>query len=218
MMTWLQMYTNSEVMSMNILHLDSSILGEGSVSRQLSSAVVNHLQSETEAQVTYRDLVAQPIPHLSPAYLTAGGTPEELKGEELREDLALGAKVLEEFLVADVVVLGVAFYNFTVSTQLKAWIDRIAVAGKTFRYDETGPHGLCGDKRVILAISRGGFYGSGTGMETFEHAETYLRSVFGFLGVTNVEVVAAEGINLGPDQREKSVASALQSVRSLQAA
>ena len=108
-------------------------------------------------------------------------------------------------------------YNFGIPTQLKAWIDRIAVAGKTFRYTATGPEGLMGGKRVIIALSRGGFYGAGTPASAVEHAESYLRGVFGFLGVTDVEVVIAEGLAIGPEQRDKAMQSALHSVTQLHA-
>ena len=204
---------------MSILHLDSSILGPGSVSRTISAAVVERLRaSNPNSEVVYRDLAATPIPHLSGSYHAAGQNPEGSHDATVTADLALGQEVLEEFLKADTVVLGVAFYNFTISSQLKAWIDRVAVAGKTFRYGANGAEGLCGDKRVILAISRGGYYGPGTATESFEHAESYLKSVLAFLGVTNVEVVAAEGVALGPEQREQSLRQALENVAELQAA
>jgi FMN-dependent NADH-azoreductase len=187
---------------MNLLHLDTSILGENSVSRALSAAIVAQLRHvHPELHETYRDLAAEPLPHLSgPQELTAGSA------------------ALDEFLAADVVVLGVAFYNFAIPSQLKAWIDRIAIAGKTFRYTPTGPQGLAGDKRVILAIARGGFYGPNTPTHAFEHAESYLRTLFGFLGVSNPEVVAAEGIALGPDARAAALKSALEQVAALPAA
>ncbi len=198
---------------MNILHIDSSILGTNSVSRSLSAAAVERLRSsDPTAEVVYRDLSESPLPHLSPADLGV------IKGGETPDPSDPNGKALEEFLSADAVVLGVAFYNFGIPSSLKAWIDRIAIAGKTFRYGPGGPEGLSGDKRVILAISRGGLYGPGTPSESFEHAESYLRSVFAFLGVQNLEVVLAEGIGLGPEQREKSVAAALQQVASLKVA
>ena len=100
-------------------------------------------------------------------------------------------------------------YNFTIPTQLKAWIDRILIAGKTFRYGANGPEGLAGDKRVIIAISRGGFYGPGAPSEAAEHLETYLRTVFGFIGVTNLEFIVAEGVQIGPEHREKALVGAL---------
>jgi FMN-dependent NADH-azoreductase len=176
---------------MKLLHLDSSILGENSVSRSVSAAVVDQLKSaHPDLQATYHDLVAQPLPHLT------------------LEALADPAYV-DEFLAADVVVIGAGMYNFGLPTQLKAWIDRVAIAGKTFRYTAAGPQGLAGGKRVIVALARGGHYGSGSPAEPMEHAETYLRGVFGFMGVTDVEFIIAEGIALGPEQRQTALAGAL---------
>jgi len=125
---------------------------------------------------------------------------------------------VEEFLAADVIVIGAPMYNFTISSQLKAWIDRILVAGKTFRYGTNGPEGLAGDKRVIVAISRGGLYGAGAPSAPLEHVETYLRGVFGFIGVKNLEIVLAEGLMIGPDQRQKAMEDALNTTKTLRAA
>ena len=204
---------------MNLLHLDSSILGPNSVSRTLSADIVAQVQSvDASTTVTYRDLAADPIPHLSGGTLFAA---QNLTGEhapEIQADLALGGAVLQEFLAAETVVIGVAFYNFGIPSQLKAWVDRILIAGQTFRYGADGrPEGLCGAKRVILGIARGGFYGPGTPTESFEHAETYLRTALGFIGVTKIDVVAAEGIAIGPDQRAAAIAGAEQQIAALAA-
>src|SRR6202022_3026098 len=121
-------------------------------------------------------------------------------------------------MAADIVVLGAPMYNFTISSQLKAWIDRIVVAGKTFKYGAQGVEGLAGNKRVIVAVSRGGFYGAGTPAAVGEHLETYLRWVVGFIGVTNPEFISADGIQVGPEHREKAVAGALQAASNLNAA
>jgi len=136
----------------------------------------------------------------------------------VREDIAASAAALDDFLAADIVVIGAPMYNFTIPSQLKAWIDRILVAGKTFKYSEKGVEGLAGNKRVIVAISRGGFYGADTPAAAGEHLETYLRWVFGFIGITNLEIIAADGIQIGPEQREKAVAGALRAANALQAA
>jgi FMN-dependent NADH-azoreductase len=109
-------------------------------------------------------------------------------------------------------------YNFTLPTQLKAWIDRILIAGKTFRYTATGPEGLAGGKRVIVAVSRGGFYGPASPNAAAEHLESYLRTVFGFIGVTDLEFVSADGIQIGPEQREASLKGALEAASLLRAA
>ena len=175
---------------MTILHIDSSITGENSASRAISKNIVNQLKSALWGeQVVYRDLVADPLPHLT-------------------LDAFADTTVLDEFLAADTIVIGAPMYNFTLPTQLKAWLDRILVAGKTFRYTENGPEGLAGDKRVIIALARGGMYHEGAPAQPLEHLETYLRGVFGFIGITP-EFVAADGLSISPEQREESVAKAL---------
>jgi FMN-dependent NADH-azoreductase len=203
---------------MNLLHIDSSVLGANSASRALSAAAVAELKAANpNLTVTYRDLAADPIAHLSGGYLAAMMGAGEPDGA-LSHDLAVGEAALEEFLAADILVMGVAVYNFSVPSQLKAWVDRIAVAGKTFRYTETGPQGLAGDKRVILTVARGGFYGPGSPAAAFEHAETYMRTVFGFLGVTNLEVIVAEGLRVGEAQREAAMTGAHERIAALRIA
>ena len=201
-----------------LLHIDSSVLGPHSVSRQLSAAIVDQLRQATPGfEITYRDLTANPLAHLSGAHLAVAQGASN-PDPALQREIATSEAVLAEFLAADTIVLGAPMYNFTIPSQLKAWIDRIAVRGQTFRYGAQGPEGLCGNKRVIAAISRGGFYGAGTPMAALEHLETYLRSVFGFIGVTKLEFIAADGIQVGPEHREKALASALEAVTALRAA
>jgi FMN-dependent NADH-azoreductase len=203
---------------MKLLHIDASILGANSASRQVSGAVVDKLRRTTpRLEVIYRDLAAQPLSHLSGEHLAAGqgATPES---PSVRDDVAAGGAALSEFLAADVVVIGAPMYNFTIPSQLKAWIDRVVVAGKTFRYGAAGPEGLAGNKRVIIAISRGGFYGAGTPAAALEHLETYLRAVFAFIGVTDLEIIVAEGLQIGAEQREKAMRGALEAATSLRAA
>ena len=146
---------------MKLLHIDSSVLGPHSVSRQVSAAIVDRLRQATPSlDIVYRDLTQSPLAHLSGSHLAAAqGAPAPA---ELGPDLAASAAALNEFLAADIVVIGAPMYNFTIPSQLKAWIDRVLVAGKTFSYGANGPQGLAGDKRVIVAISRGGYYGAGT--------------------------------------------------------
>jgi len=184
---------------MKLLHIDSSITGQGSASRQLSSAIVAEFTRHAPgADVVRRDLDADPIPHLDSG--------------SLAETLAGGA-IVDEFIDADVVVIGAPMYNFAVPSQLKAWFDRIVIAGKTFRYTESGPVGLAGGKRVIIASSRGGLYAPGAPSQANDFQETYLRAILGFIGVEDVEFVRAEGLAFGPDQREASVRDALAAVR-----
>ena len=202
---------------MKLLHIDSSVLGPHSVSRQVSAAIVDRLRQATaDIDITYRDLSSTPLAHLSGPHLAAaqGVAPEAA----LQPDIAAGQAVLDEFLAADIVVLGAPMYNFTIPSQLKAWIDRIVVAGQTFRYGAQGVEGLAGNKRVIIAISRGGFYGAGTPSAAAEHLETYLRSVFSFIGIANPEIIVAEGVQIGPEHREKALESALNAATNLQAA
>jgi FMN-dependent NADH-azoreductase len=202
---------------MKLLHIDSSVLGPHSVSRQLSAAVVERLRRQNPAlHIVYRDLSATPLSHLSGSHLAAAQGASA--SDEVQQDLAAGQAVLEEFLAADIVVLGAPMYNFTIPSQLKAWIDRIVVGGKTFKYGAQGPEGLAGDKRMIVAISRGGFYGAGTPSAVGEHLETYLRWVFGFIGIKDPEFISADGVQVGPEHREKALADALQAVTRLQAA
>jgi FMN-dependent NADH-azoreductase len=201
-----------------LLHIDSSVLGPHSVSRQLSAAIVERLRQSTPGlEITYRDLTAAPLPHLSGAHLAVAQGANN-PDPSLQQEMAASQAALAEFLNADTVVLGAPMYNFTIPSQLKAWIDRILVAGQTFKYGAQGPEGLAGHKRVIVAISRGGFYGAGTPMAALEHLESYLRSVFGFIGVTQLEFITADGIQVGPEHREKALAGALEAVTALRAA
>ncbi|WP_293862910.1 FMN-dependent NADH-azoreductase [uncultured Alsobacter sp.] len=202
---------------MKLLHIDSSILGAGSASRRLTSLIV---EAETARhpglEVVRRDLGSAPVSHLTGEHLAAlhGAVPESAS---VRDDVAAGEAVLQEFLAADIVVVGAPMYNFSVPSQLKAWIDRIAVAGRTFQYSEKGPVGLAGGKVVIVASTRGGFYGPGTAMAALDHQESYLRSVFGFLGITDIRFVRAEGVALGEEQRARSMDDAARAIEGLAA-
>ena len=169
---------------MTILHLDSSINGPNSATRTISRSVVERVKAAGEA-VVYRDLAAEPLPHLT-------------------LEAFADSSVLDEFLAADTVVIGAPMYNFTLPTQLKAWLDRILVAGKTFRYTANGPEGLAGGKRVIVALARGGFYDEGSPAAALEHLASYLRGVFNFIGI-DPDFVAADGLAMGPEQRENSI-------------
>lgn len=179
---------------MKLLHLDSSIQGDASASRTLSAAVAEHIRASTPGiETIYRDLAATPIPHLT---LDAFGSVE-------------AGQTLQEFIDADIVVIGAGMYNFTVPSQLKAWIDRILVAGQTFRYSENGVEGLAAGKRVIIALARGGLYGEGAPAAALEHAQTYLRTVLGFIGITDPVFIVAEGLAMGTETRDNALTAAL---------
>ena len=183
---------------MTILHVDSSITGDNSASRAISAAVVERLKLENPvAELVRRDLVSTPLPHLTLAAFN-------------------DSEVLDEFLAADTVVVGAPMYNFTLPTQLKAWIDRLAIAGRTFRYTADGPQGLVKGKRVIVALARGGIYDPGSPAAALEHLETYLRGIFNFIGI-EPEFVAADGLNISPEQRQQSIRAALGETRQLAA-
>ncbi|MFD2262039.1 FMN-dependent NADH-azoreductase [Lacibacterium aquatile] len=191
---------------MNILHVDSSPLGQNSVSRVVSAKIVAELQAAHQgAKVSPRDLAVTTPNHLTGEMLFAAA--DQDLAPELKAELAFSDELIDEFLAADIIVVGAPMYNFSVPSQLKAWIDRIAKAGRTFRYTENGPEGLAKGKRVIVASSRGGIYSEGPAA-AMDHQEAYLKAVFAFLGVSSVEIVRAEGIALAPDAREKAIAKA----------
>jgi len=173
-----------------ILHIDSSINGENSASRAISAKIVDQLQTAKRGErLVYRDLAADPLAHLT-------------------LDAFADSSVLDEFQAADTVVIGAPMYNFTLPTQLKAWIDRIVIAGQTFRYTETGPEGLAKGKRVIFALARGGFYNEGSPAAALEYLERYLAGVFNFIGI-EPQFVIADGLAVSAEQREESIKLAL---------
>lgn len=188
---------------MKLLHIDSSILGDNSASRLLSSEVVKAWQAaEPSAVVTYRDLASDAISHFSATTLVAAGTAAELRNAAQQHEAELSASTLAEFLAADAVVIAAPMYNFTIPTQLKAWIDRIAVAGQTFRYTEAGPEGLCGGKKVVIVSTSGGLH---AGQATGVAHEEYLKVLFGFIGITDIEFVRAHGLAYGDEVRTKAM-------------
>ena len=189
---------------MKLLHLDSSILGDNSASRALSAAIVARWQRETPGlEVLHRDLAGEhALPHLDGASL-AKADPTEA---------ARSARALEDFLAADVIVLGAPMYNFGIPSQLKAWIDRVMVAGKTFRYTAAGPQGLAGNKQVIVAATYGGQHPFDSGRN---FVEPYLRQVFGFIGIADVEFVDAAGLNISPEQRSLALETAEQRIEAM---
>lgn len=207
----------SEGMVMNILHIDSSIQGELSVSRKISKAVVSRLKEiSPQSPVIYRDLATDPLPQISPQVIAAthavdGATHAVSEASALTE-------ALDQVLGADVIVIGAPMYNFSIPTQLKTWLDAIAVPGKTFSYGPEGVRGLLGEKRVVVASARGGFYGPDSPAASAEHHETYLRAFFGFLGVTRFEVIRAEGVRIAPEIAERAIEAALTQAIHLQAA
>ncbi|USI72803.1 FMN-dependent NADH-azoreductase [Sphingomonas morindae] len=204
---------------MKLLHIDSSITGAHSVSRELSALVVERLVAAGAQDVTYRDLAADALPHLTAATAPSAHPLAQAApalDEAQQSQRATSDAILAEFLAADIIVIGVPMYNFTIPSALKAWVDRLIVPGTTFRKGDTGPIGLVGGKRVILAVARGGVYAAGTPLAGLEHAEALLRTLLGFIGVTEIETIVAEGLNL-PEVRNTAIASAREAARQLAA-
>lgn len=183
---------------MKVLHVDSGIFVEQSVSRKISADIVAHLSKQQDTEVTYRDLVVNPVPHLDAETLLA-------------ENNQLSAELIAELQAADVIVIGAPMYNFTIPTQLKAWLDRVLKAGVTFKYTEQGPVGLLANKTVYIASGRGGIYSQGEAA-AMDHQESYLRQTLGFIGITDIHVVRAEGVNLGDEPRQNALTAAEEAV------
>lgn len=204
---------------MKLLHIDSSISGANSVSRQLSKEVVEKWRAAHPGlQVQYLDLTVEaPNPLTRDALGFRVPVSDDSLTDAQRAENEVSAKLVNQVLDADVIVIGSPLYNFTIPAQLKAWLDRIAQGGKTFKYTENGPVGLLGDKTVVLALSRGGIYSTSEAGQAMEHQESYLKAIFGFMGVTDVRVVRAEGLDMGPDSRERGLAQARQEIEALAA-
>ncbi|ADX48051.1 NAD(P)H dehydrogenase (quinone) [Paracidovorax avenae ATCC 19860] len=194
---------------MQILHLDSSVLGDASASRELTRHIVDALlQQHPAARTLYRDLATDSIAHLT-GPIAAGfrsQDPQAFGAEVLAEHERSNALV-GELLDSDVIVIGAPMYNFSVPTQLKAWVDRVTQPGRTFRYTETGPIGLAQGKRAILVSTRGGLYSEPT-PHPMDFQEAYLRAVLGFMGIREVRTVRAELLSRGPELRRQALEAA----------
>lgn len=207
---------------MKLLHIDSSILAANSVSRQLTAQIVAKWKSSHPGTtVDYLDLAVSAPSHLSVDSLGFRMPPgaDELSDVQKREN-ATSEALVSQFLAADVIVVGAPLYNFSIPSQLKAWIDRVAQVGRTFKYTEQGPQGLAGGKTVIVASTRGGVYSTSEGGRAMEHQESYLQTVFGFFGITDVRFVRAEGLAMGEAAKAQALAGAELDIRAttLQAA
>ncbi len=190
---------------MNILQINASARREGANSTRVANSVVARLQAENPATtLTLRDLASKPHPVLDESALGTLFTPAEKRSADQIARVALDDKLIAELQAADVIVLGVPMYNFGVPVQLKNWIDAIARNGVTFRYTETGPQGLLTGKTVYVALARGGRY-RGTAADS---QVPYLKTVLGFLDMTDVHFIYAEGLNMGPEAAEQGFAQA----------
>jgi FMN-dependent NADH-azoreductase len=202
---------------MKLLHIDSSPHAGNSVSRQLTERVVAQWRATHPGTVVeYLDLAVDAPSHLNADSLgfRAGPNAGGLSDVQRREN-EISERLVSQFLAADVIVVGAPMYNFSVPTQLKAWIDRIAQAGRTFTYTEKGPKGLAGGKTVIIASSRGGVYSSNPAMAGLDHQESYLKTVFGFIGITDIQFVRAEGVAMGEEVKAQALGAADVSIKAI---
>ncbi len=181
---------------MQLLHIDSSITGEDSITRKLSAAIVRRLvERHPDTHVLRRDLVAEPLPYFT-----------------VRKDAPsppLQQQLVNEFLDSQMVVIGAPMYNFGIPAQLKTWLDYLAVPRVTFKYTAQGAVGLAGGRHIFLALSRGRIYAAGSPSAGSEHQESYLQAYLRFLGVTDITMVRAEGVRMGPEIAEKSLAAGI---------
>jgi FMN-dependent NADH-azoreductase len=177
-----------------LLQIDSSPMGERSISRKLTEKFADSWhKSHPGGKVIVRDLCALDLPVVNGSWIGAVYTPAEARTPEQTKALALSDSLVADLQEADEYVLGVPMHNFSVPSSLKLWIDQIARVGKTFAYSETGPKGLLTDKKVTLLLASGGVYETGSPMASFDFVAPYLRAVFGFLGVSDVTIIAAGG-------------------------
>ena len=198
---------------MKLLHIDSSVLADNSVSRQLTRQIVAEWTAHHPGTtVDYLDLAQNAPSHLSAESLGFRlGADAELSDVQRREN-AVSEALVSQFLAADVIVVGAPLYNFSVPSQLKAWIDRVAQVGRTFKYTEKGPVGLATGKTVIVASTRGGVYSTSEQGRALEHQESYLQTVFGFFGITDVRFVRAEGVAMGDAAKTEALNNARRDI------
>ncbi len=192
----------------NILFVQSSSSGSQSQSYQFASHIVDDLKRRHPgATVTLRDVAANPLPHIDEAFVTGRVLPAEKRSPAQAQSLVLSDALIAELEAADAIVLAVPMYNFGIPSSLKAWIDHIARPGRTFSYSAKGPEGLLKGKKAVVVVARGGVYSEGP-MQKFDFQESYLRTILGFIGITNVHVVRVEGVGMGEDALRKAAASA----------
>ena len=196
---------------MIVLHIDSSPRSVDSVSRDLTRQIVDRLKVvEPTLDVIRYDLGDRPLPHLSSDAIGALRR-AELATAEQRELGALSDRMIEELQRADLIVIGSPMHNFGITSHLKSWFDTIIRAGKTFSYGERGPEGLLKDKRAIVVETRGGVYTTGPAA-SFNHQEPHLKTLLGFIGISDVQFIHAEGLDMGPESRANGLAHAKSAI------
>ncbi len=198
---------------MKILRIDSATTGNNSVSRVLTQAIADHYKAKyPDAEFIVRDLESDPLPHLTNASTGAIRLPEEEHDEAMKAVFPAERAVLDEFLSSDIVIIGAPMYNFTIPSQLKAYLDRLGVPGVTFSYSEAGPEGKAGGRKVVVASSTGGEYEIGG---PAEHSNTLLQTILGFIGIDDLTFIKADKIGYGPEARDASIAAAKEEIAKL---
>ncbi|WP_428229383.1 FMN-dependent NADH-azoreductase [Flavobacterium sp.] len=198
-------------MSTKILNIVTSTKGDTSFSNQLSNAILEKLKTEySETQVQTLDLSKTPFPYLTDSHINAVYTPADQHTETQKQILKNSDEATKDLLEADIIVIGVPLYNFGIPAVLKGWIDQVARAGKTFSYDENGPKGLLTNKKVFLSIASGAIFSEGP-YKSYDFSEPYLRTVLGFLGITDVTTFRVEGTAM-PDFAESALPKAIAAV------
>lgn len=195
-----------------LLHVDSSARFSGSITRQLSAAYAEQWQAKNAGgRIIRRDLANDNLPHISEALIGAFFTPEDKRSAEQQGIIALSDKLVDELFAADTVVIGMPMYNFAPPSAFKAWIDHICRAGRTFKYGENGPVGLLTGKRAIVILSRGGVYAEGPA-QPLDFQTNYIKSVLGFVGITDIELVIAEGVSMGEEKAKQAISQAQEKI------
>jgi FMN-dependent NADH-azoreductase len=201
----------------SILHINSSVRNQGSVSREVTGEFLKQWKTaHPDGTVVERDLTANPVPHLNEKMLGAFFTAADQRTPEQAEIVKLSDELVAELFAADVIVIGAPMYNFSISSTLKAWIDHVARAGVTFKYTESGPVGLVQEKKVYVCTSRGGVYSEGPGQSMDFHG-TYLRGVLGFIGLNDITFIHTEGLALGEDTASKALTNTRTTIGELTA-
>jgi FMN-dependent NADH-azoreductase len=198
-----------------LLHINSSVRNEGSISRQLTAEFLQKWKAATPgAKIVERDLAASPLPHLTEETLGAFFTPAEKRSPGLVRAAQLSDQLVAELTAADVILIGAPMYNFSIGSGLKAWIDLVARVGLTFNYTESGPVGLLQGKKVYVFTSRGGVYTQGPA-KSMDFHEPYLRAILGFIGLTDITFVHTEGLAMGEDAAAKAVSQTRTAIDAL---
>ncbi|HZD26516.1 MAG TPA: FMN-dependent NADH-azoreductase [Alphaproteobacteria bacterium] len=199
----------------NILLVTSSPRGQASHSSRLAGELAESLQrSRPGSRVVRRDLAAQPLPHIDGHFAGGIGTPEAERSEAQQRAVAASDAAVDELLAADTLVIAAGIINFGVPSTLKAWLDNVARAGRTFRYGEAGPEGLAGGRKAYLVVASGGVYSEGPAAP-LDHAVPYLKTILGFIGITDVEVIRIEGVALGPEAEQAALTRAADALSAL---